>query len=46
VGQIVYIGKMIRNENWQTLSIAKGASGEFNQRMKEQRFSAPGDAGK
>jgi Protein of unknown function (DUF1572) len=36
VGQIVYIGKMIRNEKWQSLSIPKGASGEFNQRMKEQ----------
>lgn len=36
VGQIVYIGKMIRNEKWQSLSIQKGASGEFNQRMKER----------
>jgi len=36
VGQIVYIGKMIRNEKWQNLSIPKGASGDFNQQMKEQ----------
>jgi hypothetical protein len=36
VGQIVYIGKMIRNEKWQSLSIPKGASGDFNQQMKEQ----------
>ena len=36
VGQIVYIGKMIRNEKWQSLSIAKGASGDFNERMKDQ----------
>jgi hypothetical protein len=36
VGQIVYIGKMIRNNNWQSLSIPKGASGQFNQQMQEQ----------
>ena len=36
VGQIVYIGKMIRSDNWQSLSIPKGASGHFNQQMKEK----------
>lgn len=36
VGQIVYIGKMIRNEKWQSLSIPKGASADFNQQMKTQ----------
>ena len=36
VGQIVYIGKMIRNEKWQNLSIPRGASGDFNQQMKDQ----------
>jgi hypothetical protein len=35
VGQIVYIGKMIRNEKWQSLSIPKGASAQVNQKMKE-----------
>lgn len=35
VGQIVYIGKMIRDENWQSLSIPRGASDEFNRKMKE-----------
>jgi hypothetical protein len=35
VGQIVYIGKMIRNEKWQNLSIPKGASAEANRAMKE-----------
>jgi hypothetical protein len=40
VGQIVYIGKMIRNGKWQSLSIPKGASGHFNQQMKEKH--APG----
>src|SRR5882757_2954933 len=33
VGQIVYIGKMIRGKDWQSLSIPKGASGQFNQQM-------------
>jgi hypothetical protein len=36
VGQLVYIGKMIRNEKWQSLSIPKGASAEVNEKMKEQ----------
>ncbi len=31
VGQIVFIGKMICDNNWQTLSIAKGKSKEFNE---------------
>jgi hypothetical protein len=35
VGQIVYIGKMIRNEKWQSLSIPRGASGTINRQMKE-----------
>jgi hypothetical protein len=33
IGQIVYIGKMIKNNNWQTLSIAKNKSSEFNKEM-------------
>ena len=33
VGQIIYIGKMIKNEKWQNLSVAKGKSAEFNQQM-------------
>lgn len=36
VGQIVYIGKMIRDGAWQSLSIPKGASGDFNSRMKKE----------
>jgi len=31
IGQIVYIGRMIRNENWKNLSIPKGTSQEYNQ---------------
>lgn len=34
VGQIIYIAKIIKNENWQNLSIKKGESVEFNQQMK------------
>lgn len=30
VGQIVFIGKMLLDENWQTLSIAKRASSAYN----------------
>jgi hypothetical protein len=30
VGQIVYIGKMIKKENWQSLSIPKGHSQDYN----------------
>jgi len=30
-GQIVYLAKMIRNKDWQTLSIARGQSANFNQ---------------
>ena len=36
IGQIVFIGKMICGNNWQTLSIAKGKSKEFNE-SKEKR---------
>lgn len=33
VGQIVYIGKLIKDENWETLSIPKGKSEEHLQQM-------------
>lgn len=36
VGQIVYIGKQLRDENWETLSIPKGKSEEYlQQKLKE-----------
>lgn len=35
VGQIVYIGKMISDDEWDSLSIPKGKSGEFN----KEKFS-------
>ena len=37
VGQIVFLGKMICNEDWKSLSIPKGGSKQFN----EEKFSNP-----
>jgi hypothetical protein len=34
VGQILYIGKMIKNDSWKTLSIARGHSDQFNRGMQ------------
>ena len=44
VGQIVFLGKMIKGENWQSLSIPKGASKVYNaekfaQEKKQQHFT-------
>jgi hypothetical protein len=36
IGQIIYIGKLIRNDSWQTLSIAKGKSEQFNREMQDK----------
>ncbi|REC48469.1 DUF1572 family protein [Chryseobacterium pennipullorum] len=36
IGQVVYIAKMIRNKDWQTLSIARNKSVEFNAEMKDK----------
>lgn len=33
IGQIIYIGKMMKNNDWQTLSIARNKSTDFNQEM-------------
>ena len=30
IGQIVFIGKLIKGKNWETLSIAKGQSKVYN----------------
>ena len=38
VGQIVLIGKIIKGENWESLSIPKGESSEFNaKKIKESK---------
>ncbi len=34
VGQIIFLGKHIKGAEWQTLSIKKGGSKEFNEKMK------------
>lgn len=36
IGQIVYIAKMLKNEDWKTLSIARNKSKEFNAEMKNK----------
>lgn len=35
VGQIVFIGRMIKNKEWLSLSIPKGASDAYNRQMKK-----------
>lgn len=37
IGQLVFIGKMVNNDQWQSLSIPKGNSTSYN----EQKFSKP-----
>lgn len=37
IGQIVYIGRMIKDKEWQSLSIPKGKSKEYN----AEKFSKP-----
>ncbi len=34
VGQIIFIAKIIKDNDWQSLSIPKGKSNEFNKKMK------------
>ncbi|MBL1223396.1 DUF1572 domain-containing protein [Chryseobacterium sp. L7] len=36
IGQIVYIAKMTKDNDWKTLSIERNKSGEFNNEMKEK----------
>ncbi len=36
IGQIIFLAKMIQNDKWQTLSIPKGKSKEFNDEMKNK----------
>lgn len=37
VGQIVFIGKMVKDQEWQSLSIPKGKSNHYN----SEKFAAP-----
>lgn len=36
IGQLVYIAKMLKNEEWKTLSIARNKSKEFNDELKNK----------
>lgn len=36
IGQIVYLARMIKHSDWQTLSIPKNKSGEFNKSMNHK----------
>jgi hypothetical protein len=42
IGQIVFIGKLIRNEGWSNLSVPKGGSAQFNQQMQEGKTEGGG----
>ena len=37
VGQIVYLGRQVKNNQWQSLSIPKGESGVYNKQMENKR---------
>jgi hypothetical protein len=37
VGQMVYLGKWLKNGDWQSLSIPKGASQNFNEQIKTSK---------
>jgi hypothetical protein len=36
VGQIIYAAKIIRNKNWENLSVPRGKSAEYNNELKRQ----------
>lgn len=36
IGQIIFIAKMLKNEDWKTLSIARNKSADFNTEMKNK----------
>jgi hypothetical protein len=40
IGQMIYLGKMIRNEKWKTLSVPRGNSKEFTKMMIEKNNRA------
>jgi Protein of unknown function (DUF1572) len=35
IGQIVYLGRLIKQQDWKNLSIPKGSSQQFNDGMKK-----------
>lgn len=42
IGQIVYIAKLLKGEQWKTLSIPKGASTAFTREMQDRFSRNPG----
>lgn len=36
VGQIIYAAKILKNKNWQNLSVEKNRSAEYNEKIKNQ----------
>ena len=41
VGQIIYIAKIIKDKNWQSLSIDKGKSDQYNQQLFTEKKPPP-----
>ncbi|MGH9814092.1 MAG: DUF1572 family protein [Candidatus Acidiferrales bacterium] len=41
VGQIVFLAKHLAGPRWQTLSVPRGQSEQFNQKMKERAADHP-----
>ena len=41
IGQIVFLGKMLKNEDWKTLSIARNKSEDFNNEMLSKSENLP-----
>lgn len=39
VGQLVYLGRWMKDSGWESLSIPKGASGVYNEKMKKIGFN-------
>ena len=34
IGQVIFLGKILKNDSWKNLSIEKGSSANFNQQMR------------
>lgn len=45
IGQIVFLAKHLRSQEWKTLSVPRGKSEEFNRKMEEKRNQAGVAAG-
>ena len=45
VGQIVFLAKHLAGPNWKTLSVPRGQSEQFNQKMKDRAAARPAGGG-